>query len=87
VEQDIEALKRRFSPLALRRMALGITLKTLQQNTGIARQYLNQIERGVNWPKPTLIVGLAEGMGMTPTEVFDLLLATWTWKRENAEAA
>lgn len=87
MEQDIEVLRRRYSPLAIRRMALGISLRDLQKTTKITSQYLNEIERGSHWPGPPIILGLAEGFNLSDTETFELLLATWKWRREQDKAA
>ena len=53
------------------RNILGLTQEQLAQKVGISPNYLSKVERSVSSPTLDVIVKLAEGLEVTPMELFD----------------
>ncbi len=68
---DEAALKRRFGTAVRRhREQLGITQRQLATRTRIARTYLADVERGARNPCLSIIVRIAQGMGLSLSTLF-----------------
>jgi transcriptional regulator with XRE-family HTH domain len=53
-----------------RRESLGMTLEVLAERAGLTPNYVGTIEAGERDPSLTIIVGLAQGLGISPAELF-----------------
>jgi transcriptional regulator with XRE-family HTH domain len=53
-----------------RRESLGMTLEVLAERAGLTPNYVGTIEAGERDPSLTTIVGLAQGLGISPAELF-----------------
>lgn len=68
---DEAALKRRFGTAVRRhREQLGLTQRQLAARTKIARTYLADVERGARNPCLSIIVRIAEGLGLSLSMLF-----------------
>lgn len=51
----------------------GLSQEALSLEAGVQRNYVSLIERGVNQPTITIIFKLATALGMTPSQVVELV--------------
>lgn len=85
-DRDLEIVRRKFSPMALERLDRDLSLAAVSKKTGIARQYVNEIELGKHFPGAPIILALSEVFGLSFGDMAELLFRTWQWGREERAA-
>lgn len=64
--------------LAAKRKAMGLSQSELAQRTGISRQTVSNVERGITTPNPHVLGQLLEGLGMNdPLDQYPADVRAW----------
>jgi predicted RNase H-like HicB family nuclease/DNA-binding Xre family transcriptional regulator len=73
--------------LKILRAERGLTLRELEERTGISKDSISEIERGLRQPRASTVVKLAEGLGVDPAELLQRIAQPPARRPEPVEAA
>lgn len=68
--EDAEALEDLGKYLRAQREIAQVSLRSLARMINVSDSYLSQVERGMYHPSPDVLKAIAEGLGLSPDQLF-----------------
>jgi transcriptional regulator with XRE-family HTH domain len=69
---------KRVDKLRILRAQKGLTLRQLEERSGVSKDSISEIERGLRTPRVSTVLSLAGGLGVDPQELLGELVSTST---------